>query len=234
MLPRETEVSPNYPFFDELQTSLDAHFRALTDESVDVSSFNALKQGDKETALEFEMRLRQLAKRVNETNRAMIRTRFIEGLRDKAVRERAFIDGISLEEVVKMATRKEAIAIKDKSEYSPWNEDVRTATVAAVHKGAQSHQRGAQKFSKGRYGDTRQSGNMSGGYKAWKATAKGDSKRCKRCGVTEHRANYCPAENSVCYKCDTIGHFGRMCPTEVRNVSADETSAKEVENGIFD
>lgn len=152
MLPKESEVGPDFPFYNNLTDKLERHFRSLTDESVDVSSFNALKQGENETALKFEMRLRQLAKRVKETNEAMIRTRFIEGLRDQAVRERASIDGISLEEVVKMATRKEAIATKHQSEYSPWNDDTRSGTVAAVFRGHTRRgntQRGAQRFSEG-------------------------------------------------------------------------------------
>lgn len=95
MLPRETAVTGNYQFYDSLTEQLDAHFRGLTDESVDVASFNALKQKEDETALEFELRLRQMATRVRETNVAMIRTRYIEGIRDKALRDRAFVDGRS-------------------------------------------------------------------------------------------------------------------------------------------
>lgn len=236
MLPREEAVPVDYQFFDNLKSQLESHFRSLTDESVDVASFNALKQGGSETALEFEMRLRQLAKRVNETNKAMIRTRFIEGLRDSSIRERAFVDGISLEEVVKMATRKEAIAVKNQAEYCPWNDEGRSATVAAVaFKGQQgsSNQRGGQRYSKGRYSDQRRTESAGGSNQGWKGPVRVDAKRCSRCGVTEHRASYCPAEKAICFKCGKVGHFGRMCSTEVRSIDPAETTGKKVENDIF-
>lgn len=64
MLPRESTSTMGFPFYTHLVEQLEAHFKGLTDESVDVTSFNGLKQG--------EMRLIQMAKRVNETNAAMI------------------------------------------------------------------------------------------------------------------------------------------------------------------
>lgn len=72
MLPRESTSTMGFPFYTHLVEQLEAHFKGLTDESVDVTSFNGLKQGESETAMEFEMRLIQMAKRVNETNAAMI------------------------------------------------------------------------------------------------------------------------------------------------------------------
>lgn len=80
MLPRESAIAENFLFYDELIGQLESHFKGLTDETVDVKTFNELKQGENKTALKFEMRLKMLAKRVNETNETMIRTRFIEGL----------------------------------------------------------------------------------------------------------------------------------------------------------
>lgn len=241
MLPRESAVPEGFPFYDNLVKELEGHFKGLTDETVDVTSFNKLKQEENETALQFEMRLMMLAKRVNETNKAMIRTRFIEGLRDQAIKERAFIDGISLKDVVKMATRKEAITAKQQMEFSPWNEDGRgTAVVAAMSRsqhpqpgrssrgyGGSSHNASAsrQEYSGGRHASNRTSGQDT----------RGQASRCKRCGVVQHKGNSCPAEKASCFKCKEIGHFRHMCAAVVRAVEPDERNEKgEVQNDFYE
>lgn len=250
MLPKESSVAPGYPFFDKLSESLDAHFKSLTDESVDVSSFNSLKQGAKESALEFELRLRQMAKRANETNVAMIRTRYIEGLRDSAIRERAYIDGISMQEVVRMATRKEAIIQKQQADFSPWDDEMKVpAVVAAVSEqrppmGREIYRpnrhvpfRGGPTSSQQMFGNQgqRQSNFSNKSTRDTKWTGAKKRERCPRCGVMEHRNQTCPAERAPCFGCNKIGHFRHMCPSEVRNVNVTNANREEeVQNEVYD
>lgn len=156
----------------------------------------------------------------------MIRTRFIEGLRDKTIRERVFVDGISFQDVVKMATRKEALATKTQSEFSPRGEDSRaTVPFEAVgrqpskpsdHRGGFSRNQGYNKVAKGSSDERRPSAFLSNMRRDWGETGKGNGNPCKRCGVMEHRRDTCPAEKAPCFKCGMIGHFGRMCKKEVR------------------
>lgn len=138
---------------------------------------------------------------MNETNAAMIQTRYIEGLRDKDVRDRAFIDGIELKEVVKMATRKEALTAKE-TEFMPWNSDQRLpAIVAAVSRNDKQQlgptrprpERDAPYNNRNRYGE-RNHGKMVGGA-GYKNSNRGQGRdnrnggersRCDRCGVVEH------------------------------------------------
>lgn len=157
MMPSERSVDPDFPFYENVTDKMECYFRSLTDESVDVAAFNSLKQGERETALEFEFRLQQLAKRMKETNPAMIKTRYIEGLRDVEIRNRAFVDGISLQDTVKMATRKEALSAKF-TDFLPWQKDERSElTVSAVE------QRGpAKRFE--RRNERQQRGGRQGGY----------------------------------------------------------------------
>lgn len=219
---------------------LESHFRGLTDESVDVANFNGLKQAEKETALEFELRLKQLARRVNESNEAMIRTRYIEGLRDKTIRERAFVDGISLQDVVKMATRKEAIATKTQSEFSPWSEDGRvTFPVAAVakqerkfnsYRGGSGYGQGFGRPGRGRSDERRPASYSNNQREEWSEGSKRSA--CKRCGAMEHRRGFCQAEKAPCFKCGKIGHFGRMCKNEVNSID-DHVGKKDEVEEIF-
>lgn len=240
MMPAERTVSNVFPFYDNLTSLLDEHFHGLTDESVDVTAFNTMKQGDKETAIEFEFRLRQVAQRVNETNPAMIRTRYIDGLRDKELKDRAFIDGIPLQTVVRMATRKEAITWSGTSQFSPWGAE--PVAVAAV---SQSEPRSdgirtrgneemknlsdnsrrndsyneslrrVDSFRSFRRDDARRpgySGNSRYG-------ARNDSK-CQKCGLTAHKFGRCPAENANCFGCGAIGHFRHRCTKQVSSVDS--------------
>lgn len=203
MLPRESQVEPGFAFYDELIEHLEAHFRSLTDETVDVAAFNAMKQGENETALEFELRLKLLAKRMRETNAAMIRTRFIEGLRDKQLRDRAFVDGIALEEVVKMATRKEAIIADREKVFSPWgNEGQIPLTVATI-----SNERRYPR-NLGTKDDSR---TRVEGRNQRTEHYRSNTDGCSKCGVRKHRSDRCPAENAKCFECHEVGHFHHMC-----------------------
>lgn len=238
MLPRENAVEQGFDFYDNVVNKLEHHFRSLTDESVDVASFNSLKQGEKESALEFELRLRQMASRVKETNAAMIRTRYIEGLRDQAIKERAFIDGISFEEVVKMATRKEAIAVKQQSGFTPWNDDRSSVVVAAVSRESRDFNRQSHNRPAGAHSNTGQrsyptSRNQQGGGLRNRAEERKKDDRCGKCGFTDHRSGTCPAAGATCFKCGDKGHFRHACPGKtVRSVETE--TPDEVYNKIFE
>lgn len=211
MMPNERSVIPEFKFYDNVVEHMERHFRSLTDESVDVTAFNSLKQGERETALEFEFRLQQLAKRMNETNTAMIRTRYIEGLRDTELRNRAFVDGISLEDTVKMATRKEAITARF-TEFLPWQKDERSAvTVSAVEQKDR-----VKRFERRGGFSSMQQERVQG--RNQERGPRSDGERCSRCGVVQHRFDKCPALDKACHLCGEKGHFRHMCTKKIGNV----------------
>lgn len=225
MMPRESQVESGFAFYDELIEHLEDHFRNLTDETVDVATFNAMKQGETETALEFELRLSLLAKRMRETNTAMIRTRYIEGLRDKELRERAFIDGIALKEVVKMATRKEAINADRGKVFSPWGNDGQMPLSVATISNENRYSRNVSSKNN----DFRARG-QGRNYRA--EQNRNDTDRCDKCGVREHRSNRCPAENATCFGCQEVGHFRHMCTKQIRRVGANGNETNEITNKV--
>lgn len=228
MCPLNDDVGPDFRYYDFVVSKLHAHFKSLTDETVDVAVFNSLKQGEKESALDFEMRLVMVAKRMNETNEAMIRTRFIEGLRDKELRDRAFVDGIPLKQVVMMATRKEAILKKQKQEFVPWPSENRQAlSVAAVAQDeAPPRERPGSKSNDwkrtggdGRYQREREYKQKSNaGSRFEKEKSQRGGTKCKDCGVAQHREGRCPAIGAECFRCFEIGHFRRMCVKRIRSI----------------
>lgn len=242
MFPPEQSVDETFPFYDRLVESLDEHFRGLTDESVDVKTFNTMKQGDSETALEYEFRLRQMAKRANETNLAMIRTRYIDGMRDKDLAERAFVEGISFKDVVMMATRKEAIASTKKPDFSPWGgEPIAVSAIANVEPRQVIKSETSRDWTPSRprvepreWIDRRPRFRRaqpaaSGSFRrpdSRRPNAFENSSRCPKCGISQHRSTQCPADNSTCFNCGETGHFRQMCRKQVASI-IDSTEAND-------
>lgn len=230
MMPSERVAGPDYPYYDNVVAKLESHFRSLTDESVDVAIFNNLKQGKAETALEYEFRVKQVAKRVNETNEPMIRTRYLEGMNDKELSGRAFVDGTPLQDVVRMATRKEAIVAKN-AEFSPWGVD--PIAVAAIADNDDSSRWPAYR-PRGRMEQSR--GYRRGGNSSFRAaehsrrlSAQHEGTKCPNCGIAQHRGSHCPATEARCFKCDKIGHFQYVCTAKVLSIaSGNENQFPEV------
>lgn len=194
---------------------------------MDVTTFNQLRQKEDETAMQFKFRLQQMAKRTNETNPAMIRTRYIEGLRDKDLRERAYVDGIPLDAIVRMATRKEAIATTTPSVNFPWTvKNGRAVEVAAVAGPGTAERWTSRPWEKDRSASGQRppanTGRTSQSNTRSRESGGGDrGDKCPSCGVKEHRGPVCPAKDKKCYKCGRVGHFEHVCrraPSGVRVV----------------
>lgn len=132
LLADRRDVEQDFPFYTDLVRNLTKHFKSLTDESVDVTMFDNIKQGENETAAQFDMRLELLAKRIGETNRAVIKKRLLQGMKDRQLAERAYIDGIEHLEIVKMASRKEAIEKCSEQNAFPWTQPKKTSIIAAI------------------------------------------------------------------------------------------------------
>jgi len=54
------------------------------------------------------------------------------------------------------------------------------------------------------------------------STLSGKSKKCYFCGYNYHARTNCPAKESVCYKCNKVGHFSRMCRS--KNINKKSTN----------
>lgn len=227
-LPAERSVGPDYPFYDAVVGKLDQHFRNLTDISVDIISFNKLAQAADETAQEFDMRLRMMAKRAQESNPVMLRTRLLEGLRDKDLSQRAYIEGFTHEEVVRMATRKEALSLATSRDFTPWEVNPgRAQAVAAVKREEQQRKPdpGSKGHGRGNRPEVKPYAKERGRHARVEKLAGG---RCAACGTAQHRTDRCPAESATCWKCKEVGHFQHMCPRQIRSVDEYDDQRSEV------
>lgn len=242
MLPSERSVPQGFPFYDNVVQKLEAYFHSLTDETVDVTIFNTMRQMEKETALEYEFRLRQVAKRIKVDNIPVIRTRFIDGLRDKELKERAFVDGIPLEQVVMMATRKEAIDSKPQ-EFKPWGtEGISVAAIAKPAQAVGTPTRSVQ-APPGPYtvsGRRDMGRNDRRGFQRFKprhALTAGASRenKCPNCGVIQHRlVGHCPATNANCFDCVEVGHFRHMCTKKEVRAIVEEPLTLDTNEKVFE
>lgn len=226
MMPDVDAVQEDYRFFDKLVRSLSAYFREMTDPTIDVVAFMNAKQESKESAREFEIRLRRLADRCSsEPGEDMIKTRFIQGMRDREMAHRACIEAMDLEALVTRATRQEAFGkAKVQGSFDPWSGGECSQVAAAVSYGKETRQQSAARFKPkmnrlrpwaGR--DNRASSNRT--YRTH------DS--CKSCGLSSHRFGSCPAVGRECNRCRKVGHFERVCVASVSAMSTEAPKRKQ-------
>lgn len=213
LLASRNEVPADYPFYDDMVLRLSEHFKSLTDESVDVTLFDNIKQAENETIMQFDMRLQLLAKRINEKNLPIIRKRLLQGMSDKELADRAYIEGTKHEDVVKMACRKEALSKCRAEAAFPWIPSKPTQIIAAV----QSAEKRPISTTPRQYGDNSAYDNRrsreqrptpySKNRVEFRMPRQGE---CNSCGIN-HGSRQCPATGKACHKCAKMGHFGYMC-----------------------
>lgn len=252
MLPKRQSVPEGFQFYRELVNGLEQHFQSLTDVSVDVTLFDGIRQKESETIMDFDMRLRLLAKRIKVNNEHVVRKRLLEGMLDQAVAERALMDGISHNEVVKMVSRKEAVAKCKREGPSPWlSQRPQTQVIAAIEKKIPetgTEERSRQRDERQVYQARQSSSGAGRGEDQARFQARPQSERqvksrearpgeCRNCGM-RHGGGGCPAAGKSCNGCGKLGHFQYMCRSEaprrqesakrVRNIYEDVEDSQEV------
>lgn len=204
-----------------------------------------MKQDQKESARDFRVRLTRQAELCQLQNSfEVIRNRFVQGMRDRQLAERAFVDNWTFEAVVAAAARKEVLTSRPEA-FDPWGPQAtkqETIEVAALrdHPQARNSQQGRgaqiqpwQKRAQGSGVDSRrfppQYGNRDQGRKD-KSNAQ---KPCSNCGIKVHRFGTCPAIGKERKKCKKVGHFAVMCRSTV-NVIETKEPASDDEVKIYD
>lgn len=240
MLADRRRAPMDFPFYDDLVNRLYEHFESLTDESVDVTLFDNIKQSEDETIMQFDLRLRLLAKRIRITNAPIIRERLLRGMRDTDLAKRAHEDGIAHEQVVKTASRREA-ATKCGAGSFPWPLlKPPTAIIAAVDKtqtnrdlpGPSGQREEAQawrsqeriQFHPRTSAGIRAQNNQRSEriVKPPRGVRPGE---CKNCGI-RHEGRACPAIEKACNACGKTGHFWYVCRSS--GVQQQQQSAKRI------
>lgn len=234
MMPDVEAVSEAYKHYDELIAKLDDHFHDSSDVTVHLNIFSTMKQEPKESARDFRIRLTRQAELCQLQNaHEFIRNRFVQGMKDKQLAERAFVDNWSFEAVVAAAARKEILQSKPEA-FEPWGavpSKQDALEVAALQNQAPRAPRQWQKRSaaggrsySSRFGPPQAFRNQ----KEVAADKKEQLKPCANCGIKVHRFGTCPAVGKDCKKCRKIGHFAVMCRSSVNTIDTQE-AAGEVE-----
>ena len=214
LLPDKTAVEENFPFYTNMLSKLDAHFKSSSDLTIDLGAFNAMSQGPKEGARDFYMRLlRQAALCDLSQHVALVKGRFIEGMKDKDVARRAYSEDWELENIVNVASRSEAAeAFKPRG----WSADAgRSIEVAAV-----SGFKRREPVT-----NTRKRKTVG---KPWERQVSRSKEECTACGIAGH-GNKCPAVGRSCTICNKMGHFRKVCPKRIDLVVEKKEVAKEQE-----
>lgn len=245
MLPPEESVPADYPFYKLLKRRVGSYFESLGDKTVDVNNFLSMKQKETETVVEFDIRLQMLAQRTNNNNPHVVRARLIEGLRDEELKIKAKVEAMPHDQIVQMASRKEAM-IKEAVQFKPWgSEEKPPISVAAVERDdSRRFERSRARSRHPREGPERRhesvehdqrnrnSGNTfrrrAEGGRAPLAYREPREGECGKCGRMKHWESGCPAKEGKCRKCQKVGHFERKCPQVVRAIGMGQEERDEV------
>ena len=217
------------PVFDILVQGLETHFKGTSDETVDLTAFNTMKQGEKEGARDFHIRLMRQANLCGFLGQeSLIKARFVTGMRDRKAAEQAFSQNWDLLQTVSVAARNEAAAAAESLNTSSTPKAVEVAEISSRF----PHYAGA------RGGFTR-GGLTRGGFPRgnfWKGAGSGSSGGdCKGCGRKGgHEQGFkCSAATASCRSCGKRGHFARVCRGKLHEITNKEVKTegdKEVLN----
>lgn len=128
--------------FEMLSQGLDDYFHTLVDESTNFARFSDRMQRETESANEFAMALRHLGVPVGINHgTTAFRHRFLEGLSNRTLAERAMEEGLPIAEVIRRAGRIEQSAEVSRGEQS-LSHQVQPVAVMAVSGNVEPWKRG--------------------------------------------------------------------------------------------
>lgn len=209
LIPEEEDVEEGFRFYDALMHNLDAHFRGMADRSIDLSIFNGLKQEESEGARDFRIRVHRHARLcgIGEQD-VIIKSRFIDGMRDKLTAQRAYMEDWELDKIVEVASRGEAaVALKPRGWLSTPAQSVEVAEVVETGTTAV-----------GRLKDTPRTGT--------KAKDQPAASKCYNCGLIRRSKHSCPAKGKKCINCGKMGHFKAVCRGKAKESTNENDSFK--------
>lgn len=203
LLPDEDKVEDGYRFYDSLMHNLDMHFKGTADRTIDLGVFNSLKQEEKEGARDFRLRICRQARLCGIENQdVIIKSKFIDGMRDKLTAQRAYMEDWELDKVVEVASRGEAAeAMKPKGWLSNRPRSVEVSEVA-------------ESFIVDRLKETPRAQHPF--------KRPGKQERCGNCGLVHRVPGKCPAKDKKCSVCDKIGHFKLVCRSKAAKGAGDK------------
>lgn len=216
---RSEDCPPGFTVYTFLKSGIAEYFYSNTDSMARIMELENIKQKDGETASEFMKRLKECAKNCRIASPLLLQTKFLNGLRDDSVREMAGKLGSSLEEMLTMAIRGEAL--RDMRQPAP-RSSLRVAEVERT--GGQStssgmrravvHEVRKQTPHKPGTDNKRKQGKPP----MRQRKVQDSTKKCENCGLEEHRSGNCPATNVTCHNCSRQGHYARCCRQRNRKI----------------
>lgn len=187
--------------YDVVKKRFDDHFVAKRNIIFERAQFNSRSQKEGEPVEDYITALYVLAEHCNygTLKEELIRDRLVVGLRDARLSEKLQLNPeLTLERAVTEVRQSENVK-KQQNTLRPVNSAA--AEVAVVKRGQKVKKRFNSEHPHGR------------------TITEGDRRKemCSRCGRDKHRLQEsCPATGEKCRKCKKLGHFYKMCRTNIR------------------
>lgn len=221
-MPDRTKVREDYEHYDNVLAKLDKYFQEATDETIDMETLWAMKQEQDETCRVFLTRLMRQTSLCGLHEEKIVRTNLLRGMSNRNIAQLAMANDWELQQIVKAATREEALVVKQQ----PLSWFGNKSTSAEIFQLEKAETRNEEKSlierPKERIG-TYGGGNVSRSFKRPRyepdrRERTSDVRPCSDCGIRFHRYGVCPAIGKACSNCQKIGHFARVCRTNVNYV----------------
>lgn len=201
--------------YDKLVLNVENYLRRQTDPTANAAAFTSATQGRDENARDFEIRIRRMANRCEAgIPEDFVKSQFIKGMRNRALATQACVEALPMSEIVIRESRIES-QVKQAS-YNPWNTEQEVAAVSVKKEFRADRFMRGERYERKRHSSGGPYQRPSWGQNDRQTKARGD---CKQCGL-KHRGDTCPAEGRECNKCSAVGHYGRMCRSNVNAVDA--------------
>jgi hypothetical protein len=217
---RKADKSDTY---EEIRKMLEAHVKPITVVFTEVMVFRRAARHEGETANEFAIRLRQLAKNCQfKELEAEILQQFVAGIgRHDVERKCVTAENLTLEKAVEIATTLENLDANLKGLHAPTEKELRKHGVG--HIGQQESEETVNAFKQAQSNTQRNyTGANRGGANRYNQTGDGDRRPrqdggqlCGYCGRSKHQSrDQCPARGKECKKCGKPNHFATVCRSE--------------------
>lgn len=228
-------VDDNADDYAKAILKLDNHFCMKRNTTVERYIFRNIRQLSEESIEQFVIRLRTHLSRCDFGSLAdeHMRDQIIEGTNSDELRKKALLKNkISLLELLELGQTLEATKINMKNMCRNKPNESETINFVRKNKFSNNGRDSQRKRSSTSY----ESSNSGGSADKRSRLSTQNNRKCFRCGNGNHLSfdQNCPARKKICERCSRMGHFKKMCrtnlskpndskgPISVRNIEEEE------------
>ena len=207
--------------FDTIIKKFDDYFIVKRNIVHERSKFQERKQLQDETVEQFYRSLRTLVQYCEYRDlEDQVRDRFVVGLLDKKLKEKLQLtQDLTLPRALEIARQHEQVKLQLKEQCE--NSETDEQGEASEARNYKHNRQNMNQTASAKYYPSRGRGHQRGRGPPRNSSPMRNEAGCGQCGYGHTKEMKCPAVNQRCRLCRRLGHFQRVCRTNVREVYRD-------------